>query len=166
MSSSVPSRLFVSTHALGSMGMCLAYFDASDIAEIYAVEQRSHASPWNEQHFVSSVPCHHCIGLRLNNAWLGHAIVSLNSHEAELLLFVVDKAYQGKGFGTAFLQSIMELCKPHTKSMFLEVRASNHVAIQLYQSRGFNELGLRPNYYPRNGGGREDALILGCEFVE
>jgi len=41
--------------------------------------------------------------------------------------------------------------------IFLEVRASNAAARRLYASRGFHEVGVRPNYYKRPV---EDALVL------
>jgi ribosomal-protein-alanine N-acetyltransferase len=44
-------------------------------------------------------------------------------------------------------------------SIFLEVRKSNHVAVQLYQQEGFNRIGVRKNYYPADQG-REDALVF------
>ncbi|MDH3872470.1 MAG: ribosomal-protein-alanine N-acetyltransferase, partial [Gammaproteobacteria bacterium] len=43
--------------------------------------------------------------------------------------------------------------------VFLEVRPSNRAALALYGKNGFNELGVRKDYYPTEGG-REDALIL------
>ena len=44
--------------------------------------------------------------------------------------------------------------------IFLEVRESNDAAINLYNKFGFNELGIRANYYKRDKG-REDAIIMG-----
>jgi ribosomal-protein-alanine N-acetyltransferase len=44
-------------------------------------------------------------------------------------------------------------------TIFLEVRASNQRAIQLYQMAGFNEIGLRKNYYP-TAQGKEHAVIM------
>jgi ribosomal-protein-alanine N-acetyltransferase len=41
----------------------------------------------------------------------------------------------------------------------LEVRPSNVAAVALYEKMGFNEIGVRRNYYPA-GEGREDALLL------
>ena len=49
--------------------------------------------------------------------------------------------------------------KNDANDMYLEVRVSNKAAIQLYHQRGFNELGVRNNYYPAEHG-REDALIF------
>jgi ribosomal-protein-alanine N-acetyltransferase len=48
--------------------------------------------------------------------------------------------------------------------VFLEVRASNQSARALYESAGFNEMGLRRNYYP-DASGREDAVLMGKELV-
>ena len=49
-------------------------------------------------------------------------------------------------------------------SVFLEVRPSNSAAIALYRKLGFNELGIRKDYYPAKEG-REDALMLGMEMI-
>ena len=43
----------------------------------------------------------------------------------------------------------------------LEVRASNSPAIALYESLGFQQVGLRKNYYRKP---KEDALILRKEW--
>ena len=46
--------------------------------------------------------------------------------------------------------------------IILEVRPSNVAALQLYQSLGYEQIGLRKNYYPVDAanGLREDALVL------
>jgi ribosomal protein S18 acetylase RimI-like enzyme len=43
--------------------------------------------------------------------------------------------------------------------VFLEVRPSNTLAISLYQSVGFMQVGVRKGYY-QAAQGREDALVL------
>ena len=48
-------------------------------------------------------------------------------------------------------------------SIFLEVRSSNKKAIRLYEKNGFNELGIRNNYY-KNNAGWEDAILMGSEL--
>jgi ribosomal-protein-alanine N-acetyltransferase len=47
--------------------------------------------------------------------------------------------------------------------VLLEVRVSNDAAYRLYTSMGFDEVGLRKNYYPARHG-REDAIILACDL--
>ena len=45
------------------------------------------------------------------------------------------------------------------REVFLEVRPSNLAAIRLYQSLGFEPIGVRRGYYQALGG-REDATVL------
>ncbi len=42
--------------------------------------------------------------------------------------------------------------------LFLEVRATNTPAINLYAALGYNEIGYRRGYYPA-AKGREDAVL-------
>jgi ribosomal-protein-alanine N-acetyltransferase len=46
--------------------------------------------------------------------------------------------------------------------IILEVRPSNTAALALYQSLGYEQIGLRKNYYPQNPelGSREDAIVM------
>ena len=46
--------------------------------------------------------------------------------------------------------------------IILEVRPSNTAAITLYQKLGYEQIGVRKNYYPANleTGSREDALVM------
>ena len=57
------------------------------------------------------------------------------------------------------LQELIDWAKTFAAVIFLEVRVSNLVAINLYNSLGFFEVGCRPNYYPATNG-REDALVF------
>ena len=47
---------------------------------------------------------------------------------------------------------------------FLEVRPSNLAAIRLYQSMGFEQIGIRRGYYQAPDG-REDAIVLRRELA-
>jgi ribosomal-protein-alanine N-acetyltransferase len=44
--------------------------------------------------------------------------------------------------------------------VYLEVRPSNLAARHLYRKLGFQQIAIRPEYYPAPSG-REDALFLG-----
>lgn len=142
----------------------LQYFCHTDLDAIVSIENSAHQYPWNLQNFKSSLGPHHCIGLRHNDVWVAYAILSFVVGEAELLLFVLDKPWQGKGIASAFLRELMALSSIRAQSMFLEVRSSNQNAIDLYDAVGFNEVGVRPNYYPFGKGQREDALLLALDF--
>ncbi|MFQ1048109.1 GNAT family protein, partial [Avibacterium paragallinarum] len=55
-----------------------------------------------------------------------------------------------------------ELRKQNILTLWLEVRASNKIAQNLYLDCGFNKVDIRRNYYPTVEGGREDAIIMAC----
>ena len=64
-------------------------------------------------------------------------------------------------FGKLLMQHLETLLKGgDVKSLFIEVAVSNHAALALYASCGFEKAGMRKNYYERNDGKREDALIM------
>ncbi len=66
--------------------------------------------------------------------------------------------FRRKGVGRALLKiAIMTADAMGTDFISLEVRKTNYPAISLYQSLGFEEMGLRKNFY-RNP--TEDALIM------
>ena len=62
--------------------------------------------------------------------------------------------YRGRGIGRSLLQACEQRLElPHVR---LNVRISNQVAIQLYQTSGYQRAGIWPSYY-QDG---EDALIM------
>jgi ribosomal-protein-alanine N-acetyltransferase len=87
--------------------------------------------------------------------------MSVAADEAHLLNLCVRPDKQGQGLGRRMLTHMVDLAgRTGADTMLLEVRFSNQVAIALYTSLGFAELGTRRSYYPARQG-REDALVLG-----
>jgi len=63
------------------------------------------------------------------------------------------------------MQRMQTLASEKGASMlFLEVRATNTAAINLYTVLGFNEIGYRRGYYPATQG-REDAILFARELT-
>jgi len=61
------------------------------------------------------------------------------------------------------LQGMLELAKSMgLQRATLEVRVSNAAAIGLYHSKGFEDSGIRPKYYPDG----EDALIMWRDLAD
>jgi ribosomal-protein-alanine N-acetyltransferase len=86
--------------------------------------------------------------------------MAVGADEAQILSLCIDPDLQGRGLGRSLLQQLLnEASSSHADSVFLEVRASNLAARNLYESSGFNEIGVRRGYYPAEDG-REDAIIL------
>jgi ribosomal-protein-alanine acetyltransferase len=62
--------------------------------------------------------------------------------------------YRGRGIGKTLLQACEELLK--VSQIRLNVRASNQVAIRLYEESGYQKAGLWKEYYADG----EDALVM------
>lgn len=76
-------------------------------------------------------------------------LVSVSSASAvELLLVGTDPLRQRRGLGRVLLEVWLEAMP---RPVWLEVHEANRVAIGLYRSLGFLEVGRRPRYY-RDGG--------------
>lgn len=98
-------------------------------------------------------------GLLDEQKLVGFALISQVVDESELLDIAIAPQCQGRGWGELLLDFAIEHLNSTIRGMFLEVRASNHSAIALYEKRGFAEVGLRRNYYP-TAKGSEDAILM------
>lgn len=134
---------------------------SDDLATIVRLENQAQLHPWTQAHFESSLQSsHQCWVLQHQQCIVAYAVTSTAADEAELLNITVAQHYQRQGLGKLLLTAISQSFDASIHTLFLEVRASNQIAIALYQQLNFNELGIRPNYYPANNG-REDAIIMG-----
>lgn len=135
--------------------------NAADLAAVLAIEQVSHPSPWPMRGLEESLLAHKGIVLcDANERLLGYAFVQKIVDEAHLLDIAIAPSERGKGYGRLLMLHLMEsVMTPGISLWFLEVRASNIAAIALYTALGFNEMGLRRNYY-RDAQGSEDAVLM------
>ena len=102
----------------------------------------------------------------VNNQIVGYAILSYVVGEAELLNICIDPTQQGKGYAKALLEHLIEhAVEKDNHEMYLEVRVSNTAAIHIYEQAGFNEIGLRKNYYPTKAG-KEDAMLMALPLLK
>jgi [ribosomal protein S18]-alanine N-acetyltransferase len=136
-----------------------------DVRAVMDIERRAYQFHWTEGIFRDCLRVGYgCWVMELAGGVAGYGVMSLVVGEAHLLNICVAPEWQRQGYGRLLLEHFMELARERGASqMFLEVRLSNTAAIALYRGRGFNEVGMRKNYYPGEKG-REDALILAKEL--
>jgi ribosomal-protein-alanine N-acetyltransferase len=95
----------------------------------------------------------HYVGARCEGTLVGYAGISRLGRtppfEYEVHTIGVDLAYQGRGIGTRLLAELLEFADGGV--VYLEVRTDNEVAIALYRSAGFEQIGLRRRYYRASG---------------
>jgi [ribosomal protein S18]-alanine N-acetyltransferase len=98
----------------------------------------------------------HYVGARVARAagtLVGYAGISRLDRkppfEYEVHTIGVDPAYQGRGIGRRLLDELLAFADGGV--VYLEVRTDNEVAIALYRSVGFDQVGLRRRYYRISG---------------
>ena len=138
-----------------------------DLSFILEIEAKNYNFPWSEGIFKDCIKsinysCWICEEL---DTIVGYSIVSIAGHEAHIMNICVDPDVQNQGVGSKLLENMIERASNKSESIFLEVRPTNVAAIALYEKRGFNEIGIRKDYYPSVEGGREDAVMLALDLV-
>jgi ribosomal-protein-alanine N-acetyltransferase len=137
----------------------------SDLAQVVAIEKSSYHFPWGEDIFRDCLNTRYdCWVCELGEDVLGYGIMSMAVGEAHILNLCVSPKEQKQGIGRKILEHLISIAKTDAEQMFLEVRPSNIHAIALYDSIGFNEIGVRKGYYEAVNG-REDALMLALELL-
>lgn len=133
----------------------------ADLPLIDAIEQRASAHPWGINHVADSVHADHlCMAALLNDQLIGYGVSMVVADEANVLIITIDREQQGRGFGGQLLEQMMRgSVELGATYMFLEVRKSNTAAQQLYLNHGFNEVGVRKNYYQN-----EDGIVMAAEL--
>lgn len=139
----------------------------ADVDAIMAVELRAYPFPWTAGIFRDCLYAgHECWLLEGQRGLIGYFVMSCAAGEGHLLNLCVSPEHQGHGQGRRLLKQVYEVARWHNlQRIFLEVRPSNPHAIALYESEGFNEIGIRPNYYPAVKG-REDGIVMAIELME
>jgi [ribosomal protein S18]-alanine N-acetyltransferase len=134
----------------------------ADVSAVMEIEPNIYDFPWTAGNFRDSLNAGHSCWVCLCDQQLaGYAVLMMVLDEAHLLNLSIAKSYQGKGYGRVLLDYMLGKAREYgALNLFLEVRVSNQVAINLYESMGLNEMAIRRNYYPAYQG-REDAMLMG-----
>ncbi len=148
----------------------LQYFrkmTSDDLDRVMLLELIAYPFPWQRRLFSD------CLDKSSYLCWVfeqeeqlgGYLISSSAAGEAHILNLCVHPKLQGQGWGAKLLAEGEWILKQHrAETCFLEVRPSNIAALSLYQSKGYNEVGRRKNYYPAIAG-REDAIVMAKPLI-
>ena len=79
--------------------------------------------------------------------------------EVNILYIYVDKELRGNGYGKALFNEALKGITIKNYKVFLEVRVSNTIALNLYTKLGFKEYAIRKEYYSDG----EDAILMEME---
>jgi len=132
-----------------------------DLDQVMGIESQTYVFPWTRGIFRDCLHVGYCCWVYESGDDVeAYSVMSVGAGEAHILTIVVKESCRGQGLGKLMLELLLEIAQGHrVDTVLLEVRPSNKIAVSLYRNMGFNEVGLRPNYYPAVDG-REDALIM------
>ena len=131
----------------------------NDIYYVHGIESLTNETPWSENNFYDALRFSKADVVTINGKVNGYVIYQYVMDEIHLLNISVAPKFIGKSIGYQLLKRVVNQSKyTFKKRIFLEVRESNQRAIKFYRRNGFQEAGVRKNYYKLNFG-REDGLI-------
>ena len=148
----------------------------ADLDSVLEIEAVSHLHPWTKGNFSDSLNAGHwayCIRPQIDQVIKGsyldpeilwaYCILFPAVDELHLLNITVSPKLRKLGLGKRIMTAIEGVsAQQGIPRIILEVRPSNLAALGLYKSLGYEQIGIRKNYYPHNPqtGSREDAIVM------
>ena len=135
------------------------------LPEVIALENDVQLSPWSLKNFEDALTAKNLFKVFfIDKKLVGYYVALFAADECQLLNLAIHSDFQNNGYGHYLITHLKKICvDANVASIFLEVRSSNKKAIRLYEKNGFNELGIRNNYY-KNNIGWEDGILMGSEL--
>lgn len=131
-----------------------------DVLKVSDTEQACFSDPWSLETIKEGIesPFDTWLVLEEEGAVKGYCVFRIIAGEGELFRIAILPEYRGGGLAKKLMERLAEYSKEKAvTSIFLEVRESNKIAINLYKSYGFQEEGIRKNYYQNPS---ENAVIM------
>ena len=140
-------------------------FDTKKAAdEIAFIEKHCFSTPWSAEQIKSSNDSTVFFIAKESGEAVGYAGMYTVLDEGYVTNIGVLPNHRKKGIGKALTQRLIDYSISQKLSFLsLEVRVSNSVAIGLYTTLGFKEVGKRKNFYSNP---KEDALIMTRYFKD
>lgn len=137
-----------------------------DLKEVMRIENEAYEFPWSLAIFRDCLRVgYNCWMLEELDEMICYGVMTVAAGECHILNLCVAPDKQRQSYGQIMLEFLLDTAKRfNADTAFLEVRPTNKKAIQLYHNAGFDEVGMRKNYYPARDG-REDALILAKTLI-
>ena len=156
---------------------------SEDIVAVAEIERECFSQPWSEKSFEDSISRDDTIFLVCEETQNSHAVEVQNTAEEKFLdgqitgyigMYIsfdevsitnvaVSPKFRKQGIGKLLVSKAkLEAKEAKAETIFLEVRVSNTPAISLYEKMGFENLGVRKNFYDHP---KEDAYIMRCDLV-
>ena len=130
---------------------------SADLEAMFEIEQACIADPWSMAAFESSFAANGALFLVAeaeNGEVCGFVTANAVLDEISIYNIAVKEGFRRLGIASAL---ISELEKSEPYRIDLEVRESNASAIALYEKCGFEQVGMRKNFYAKP---TENAVLM------
>ena len=132
----------------------------ADVDQVAVIERNTFSSPWSRASFAREMTSNKVaryLVAAVGDTLVGFGGMHIILDEGHITNIAVASPWRGQGIGRMLLEGLMQYASNLGAGyLTLEVRASNTVAIALYESHGFIAVNRRKGYYD-NG---EDALLM------
>jgi ribosomal-protein-alanine N-acetyltransferase len=150
------------------MNVIIRKMTVQDVPTVAQIDQLSFSLPWPEHSFhyeVSDNRVARCFVAEAEDKRLTAMIVSwIVIDELHIATIATHPEFRRQGIGTLILKyALKDAAASGVRRAFLEVRASNEAALDMYRKFGFEISGRRTKYYKDNG---EDAILMTLETLE
>ena len=143
------------------MNSTLRKMTVDDISAVVDLDQKSFSLPWPERSFrfeLTDNPAARCWVAELDGKVVAMIVVWLIVDEAHVATLATHPEYRRQGIGRRLLAyALRQMMQDGARSSFLEVRASNLPAQEMYRKFGYEATGRRRHYYRDND---EDAILM------
>lgn len=149
------------------MTIILRKMTLDDIEQVLAIDRMSFSLPWPERSFrfdLTDNPASRCWVAEIDGKVAGMIVAWLIVDEVHVATIATHPDFRRRGIAKKLLaHTLQHLREEGAQSSFLEVRASNFAAQEMYRKFGYEETGVRPRYYKDND---EDALLMTLESLD
>lgn len=131
-----------------------------DLARVLEIERSSFPSPWPRSAFQMALSAPDLLFLvaEVETEVAGYVVAARGGGTVLIANIAVDAEQRGLGRGKDLLENTLTWARVSGATRCrLEVRISNHGAIELYRQRGFRPVAVQPGYYSSPP---EDALTM------
>ena len=140
--------------------MQIRKWEYKDILKISQIEAECFPlEPWSFQMLASSFETESFHGVLAEDGdeIIGYGGITVAFDSADIANVAVTEPYRHSGVGTAIISELLKIASSQgAKKVFLEVRVSNSIAMELYLKSGFKGAYARTRYYSDG----EDCLVM------
>ncbi|KXS42204.1 MAG: ribosomal-protein-alanine N-acetyltransferase [Candidatus Frackibacter sp. T328-2] len=143
------------------LDLSVEYMKVSDLDQVLVIEKEAFNSPWSRNAFEKEITKNRYANYfvaKNGEEVIGYIGAWIILNESHITTLAISPDYRRQGVAKRLLSNLFgRLREEGVNKVTLEVRVSNQPARKLYTDYGFDEAGIRKNYYQDN---QEDAVIM------